>query len=244
MPATQPPELMVVMPVFNEQASVRKVVLEFFQEIENWTERFVFLALDDGSTDDTPTILARLHDQLGDRFEVIRHPNQGHGQTCLAGYRLATRRGIPFVLQIDSDGQCDPQYFFRFWRLRERMDVIYGLRAKRDDGFRRLFATMVLRAFLILGFRAVCWDANVPYRLMRTEAVGPFLDRVPPGFNLANIGLAVLLRRQPAIRHGYVAIHFRERYGGEPSVKLSLFGRKALELYRDIRSMLQPTAKP
>ena len=40
------PELLVVMPVYNEQASVRKVAMEFFEEIENWTERFVFLALD------------------------------------------------------------------------------------------------------------------------------------------------------------------------------------------------------
>jgi glycosyltransferase involved in cell wall biosynthesis len=234
---------MVVMPVYNEQASVRKVVLEFFQEIENWTESFVFLALDDGSNDDTPGVLARLRDQLGERFEVVRHSNQGHGQTCLAGYRLAAERRIPFILQIDSDGQCDPQYFFRFWRLRERLDVVYGLRAKRDDGLRRLFATMVLRAFLLFGFRAACWDANVPYRLMRTEVIRPFLDRIPRGFNLANIGLAVLLKRQSAIRHGYVPIHFRERYGGEPVVKLSLFGRKALELYRDIRSMLNSTAK-
>lgn len=243
MSAAQPPELLVVMPVYNEQASVRKVVLEFFAEIENWTEHFVFLALDDGSTDDTPKILARLRDQLGERFEPVRHSNRGHGQSCLAGYRVAVERRIPFILQIDSDGQCDPQYFFRFWRRRERTDVLYGLRAKRDDGLRRLFATMVLRAFLLLGFRAACWDANVPYRLMRTEAIKPFLEYIPPQFNLANIGLAVLLKRNGDIRHGYVPIHFRERYGGEPSVKLSLFGRKALELYRDIRSMLQGAAR-
>ena len=38
-------ELMIVMPVYNEQASVRKVVMEWFQEVETWTERFVFLAI-------------------------------------------------------------------------------------------------------------------------------------------------------------------------------------------------------
>ena len=32
------PELAIILPVYNEQASVRKVVLEWFQEIENWTE--------------------------------------------------------------------------------------------------------------------------------------------------------------------------------------------------------------
>lgn len=232
------PELMVVMPVYNEQASVRKVVTEFFSEIENWTERFVFLALDDGSADETPRVLNRLREQLGPRFEIIRHTNRGHGQTCLAGYRAAIERGIPFVLQIDSDGQCDPQYFFRFWRLREKTDVIYGLRTRRDDGMRRMIASMVVRMLLLGAFGVICLDSNVPYRLMRTEKLQPLLDRVPADFSLANIGLAVMMRRDPAWRHAYVPIHFRERYGGEPSVKLTLFGRKAVQLYMDIRRML------
>ena len=232
------PELIVVMPVFNEQASVRKVVMEFFEEIGNWTERFVFLALDDGSTDDTPAVLGRLRDQLGPRFEVMRHANRGHGQTCLAGYREAAARGIPWVLQIDSDGQCDPQYFFRFWRLRERADVVYGSRTRRDDGIRRVFASFVLRLFLLLGFRVNCVDANVPYRLMKTGKIAPLVARIGPEFNLANIGLAVALRRTSGVTQARVPIHFRERYGGEPSVKLSLFGRKAMELFRNIRQML------
>lgn len=232
------PELLVVLPVYNEQASVRKVAMEFFEEIENWTERFVFLALDDGSTDNTPAVLERLRTQLGPRFEIVRHANRGHGQTCLAGYRAAAARGIPSILQIDSDGQCDPQYFFRFWRLRDKADVIYGVRTKRDDGLRRVFASMVLRFFLLVGFRVLCLDANVPYRLMKTTAVAPSVDRIGPDFNLANIGLAVALKKSTGVVHAHVPIRFRERYGGEPSVKLSLFGRKALELYRNIRQML------
>jgi glycosyltransferase involved in cell wall biosynthesis len=232
------PELIVVLPVYNEQASVRKVVMEFFEEIENWTERFVFLALDDGSTDNTPAVLARLQTQLGPRFEVLRHANRGHGQTCLAGYREAAARGIPLILQIDSDGQCDPQYFFRFWRLRDRADVIYGSRTRRDDGIRRVVASFVLRFFLLIAFRVNCVDANVPYRLMKTEKIAPLVDRIGPEFNLANIGLAVALRRAQGIVQARVPIRFRERYGGEPSVKLSLFGRKAMELFRNIRQML------
>jgi dolichol-phosphate mannosyltransferase len=232
------PELIVVMPVYNEQASVRKVVMEFFEEIENWTERFVFLALDDGSTDNTPAVLDRLRAQLGPRFEVVRHANRGHGQTCLAGYRAAAGRGVPLILQIDSDGQCDPQYFFRFWRLRDRADVVYGSRTRRDDGIRRVMASLVLRLFLLVAFRVNCIDANVPYRLMKTEKISLLLGRIGPEFNLANIGLAVALRRTEGIGQARVPIHFRERYGGEPSVKLSLFGRKAMELFRNIRQML------
>lgn len=224
------PELMAVMPVFNEQASVRKVVLEWFHEMENWTEDFVFFAVNDGSTDSTARILARLREQLGPRFEILDQTNRGHGQSCLVGYREACRRKIPYVFQIDSDDQCDPQYFFRFWREREKFDVIYGHRVKREDGWRRIVASHVLRATLLLGAGANCVDANVPYRLIRTAELQPILDRIPPDFFLANVALAVLLRRTNNWRHGSIPIKFRERYGGEPSVGLGKFGDKAREL--------------
>lgn len=231
------PDLLIVMPVYNEQASVRKVVIEWFQEVENWTENFVFLAIDDGSTDATPTNLRRLKEQLGKRFEIHEQQNMGHGQSCLVGYREACGRGIPFVFQIDSDGQCDPQYFFRFWRQRDNFDVIYGKRVRRDDGWRRVLASQVLRATLLCAAGANCIDANVPYRLMRTERLLGVLDLIPSDFSLANIALAVLLRRDPSWRHGSVPIRFRERYGGEPSVQLGKFGEKASELVRQLATL-------
>jgi len=190
-------ELLIVMPVYNEEASVRKVVLEWFTEIEQWTEKFTFLIIDDGSKDSTPSRLEGLAQRLGPRIEIIRQANQGHGQSCLNGYRLAVERNIPFVFQIDSDGQCDPQYFFRFW----------------------------------------------PYRLMRVSVLPHALVRIPKDFFLANVALAVLLRRRSDVRHANVPIHFRERYGGEPSVRLGKFGEKALELIRQTRRLSLPPAK-
>jgi dolichol-phosphate mannosyltransferase len=231
------PELLLVMPVYNEQASVRKVVLEWFDELQNWTEDFVFLAINDGSSDGTPELLIRLREQLGPRFEILSRENRGHGQSCLEGYFIACERNIPYVFQIDSDGQCDPQYFFRFWRDREKYDVLYGKRVRRDDGWRRVLASTVLRCSLFLFAGANCVDANVPYRLMQTPKICKFLPKIPPDFSLANIALAVLLKKDKSLVHGSVPIHFRERYGGEPSVPISRFGVKAFELFKQLKSL-------
>jgi glycosyltransferase involved in cell wall biosynthesis len=231
------PELLLVMPVYNEQASVRKVVLEWFDELQNWTEDFVFLAINDGSSDRTPELLIRLREQLGDRFEILSRENRGHGQSCLEGYSIACERNIPYVFQIDSDGQCDPQYFFRFWRDREKYSVIYGKRVHRDDGWRRVLASTVLRCSLFAFAHVNCVDANVPYRLMQTKTICKFLTKIPPDFSLANIALAVLLKKEKNLLHGSVPIHFRERYGGEPSVPISRFGKKAFELFKQLEAL-------
>jgi dolichol-phosphate mannosyltransferase len=231
--------LAVIMPVYNEQASVRKVVQEWAFELDNWLNDFVIIAINDGSKDDSLKVLQRLKTELGNRLYIINRENRGHGQSCIEGYKIASDNNIPWVFQIDSDGQCDPQYFFRLWRKRDSNDVVYGVRTQRDDGFKRMLASMVLRMFILVLFRSWCWDANVPYRLMRSEKINKHLDIIPTNINLANIALSLLLRRDKNIRHGYISIRFRERYGGEPSVKMSIFGKKAIELYADISKVLK-----
>lgn len=194
--------------------------------------------IDDGSKDETGKVLARLAEQLGPRLEILNQTNRGHGQTCLRGYRIAIERGIPFVSQLDSDGQCDPQYFFRFWRVRHEFDVVYGNRKRRDDGWRRILASGILKWMLFLATRTWCIDANCPYRLMRTGVLPDPVAKIGEDFFLANVALAALLRRTPGIRQHAIPIRFRERYGGEPSVRMSRFGDKAIELIRQLRSLV------
>jgi hypothetical protein len=51
------------------------------------------------------------------------------------------------------------------------------------------------------------------------------------------INLAFLLRKDSSIKHEFVPIRFRERYGGEPSVRLEKFGSKALELIKQLHQI-------
>lgn len=221
------------MPVFNEQASVERVIGEWFPELERTAPGFTLLAIDDGSTDATPAILKSLQARLGPRLEWVSRENRGHGQTCIEGYRIALERGIPFVFQIDSDGQSDPRHFKEFWERRNGLDVIYGKRA-RQDGFRRVVASRVLRHALRVLAKVDCVDANVPYRLMNTAACADAIRAIPSNIDLANIALAVCLKRNPAIRHCHIDIGFPPRHGGEASVPFSKFAVKAVELFRQL----------
>ena len=116
--------------------------------------------------------------------------------------------------------------------------MIYGLRS-RKDGWQRLVASAVLRLALRLLEGVDCVDANVPYRLMSCTACGGVMGRVPKSISLANVALAVMLRREKGIRHGAVPIVFPTRYGGEPSVPMRLFLAKAVQLFRQLREMRQ-----
>lgn len=234
------PELLVVMPVFNEEECLPSVLREWMGVLDRSSIDYRFLAIDDGSRDASAEILhAWKNGSAPHRFEFISQANRGHGATCMQGYRSACNAGVPWVFQIDSDGQCDPRFFFSLWEMRHEADVVYGVRRKRFDGWKRIAASVLLRFVVRISSGAWCVDANVPYRLMRTENLLPLLDSIPFGFDLANIALAVQLRRA-GWREAVVPIVFRCRAGGEPSVPLKRFARKAVELFFQLRSLPQP----
>jgi glycosyltransferase involved in cell wall biosynthesis len=233
------PELLVVLPVYNESESIGHVLGGWLGELDKSGCDYKILSIDDGSTDNTREILEAWAAERPERMEVRSRENRGHGRSCLEGYREAVVRGVPYVLQIDSDGQSLPEFFGAFWNLREQYEVIYGIRA-RSDGWQRKVASLILRISLRVFEGVDCVDANVPYRLMRSEACAPTLLRIPEDISLANVALSVMLRREDGIRHGAVPIGFPPRYGGEPSVPLRRFLAKAVELFRQLRTLREP----
>jgi len=229
-----PPKLAIVVPVYNEERCVETVLREWQDTVSEIEPNYCFLLFDDGSTDRTLSrIKSWAAEQKPGTSRVISRANRGHGQTCLEGYRMACDLGVEWVLQIDSDGQCDPKFFADLWAKRIGHDVIYGKRVKRMDGWKRILASMLVRVVVRLASGADCIDANVPYRLMRTKNLRQLVESIPPDFDLANIALAVQIKRA-GWQEASMAIVFSPRSGGEPSVPLSRFAGKALELFAQL----------
>jgi len=92
------PSVDVVVPAYNEEASVAKVVRDLLAA----GARRVVVA-DNNSTDATAT---RAHDAGA---EVVAAPQQGYGSACLAGVDHLRRTGPPEVLAfVDADYSDDP----------------------------------------------------------------------------------------------------------------------------------------
>jgi len=231
-----PPQLLVALPVYNESDSIRHVIDTWTTMLDATVGDYVILAINDGSTDDSGTILDSLQSAHGDRLEVRSRSNRGHGQSCLEAYLVASERAIPYILQIDSDGQSDPIYLACFWELRDDYAVIYGKR-RRLDGLLRSGASLVLRHLLRVLEGVDCVDANVPYRLMNTLACQDAFHAIPPAISLVNVALSVLLKRNHKLRHGVIRIDFPPRYGGKPSVSLAKFVPKGCELFAHLREL-------
>lgn len=227
--------LAVVMPFYNEEQNVRSVVGEWLEALVACRMKAVLLAVDDGSRDNTFPSLEVLAKKNEGRLLVFHKTNSGHGRSCRFGYEKAISLGAEWVMQVDSDGQCDPRYFAEFWTSREGTDCVFGRRVSRGDGLARSMTSKMCRlaAGLVVGFDP--GDANVPYRLMRREALVDALERVPADFDIHNVALTVALRQNPKWRWKWVPIHFRARQGGENSINLRKVAKMGLGMLRDLK---------
>jgi len=114
--------LSVVVPVFNEVATVERL-LRRVRDVPLWLE---VIAVDDGSTDGTRGLLAELEGSLIDT--LVLHPrNRGKGAALRTGFERAT--GDVVVVQ-DADMEYDPHEFPLLLRpiLEGKADAVYGSR--------------------------------------------------------------------------------------------------------------------
>ena len=94
--------LLVIIPALNEAATIHNVVQSIPRNIAGISEVDV-LVVDDGSTDETASIAAA----AGAR--VVSHPyNLGVGAALQSGLQEARRAGVDIAVNIDGDGQFDP----------------------------------------------------------------------------------------------------------------------------------------
>tara|TARA_B100000700_G_scaffold139232_1_gene155321 strand:+ start:6545 stop:7381 length:837 start_codon:yes stop_codon:yes gene_type:complete len=169
--------LSVVIPVYNEVQTV-ETLLSRVRDVPLWLEVIV---VDDGSTDGTSELLARLEGDLIDRL-ISKKVNQGKGAALRTGFKHAT--GDVVVVQ-DADMEYDPHEFPRLLQpiLSGKADAVYGSRFLGGPHRVLLFWHSVGNRFLTL-LSNMFTDLNLTdmetcYKMVRRE----LLDELPLSAN-------------------------------------------------------------
>lgn len=141
-------KLSVIMPVYNEAATVAEAVKSVLDV--DYACDMELVVVDDGSADGTPTILASLHDE---RIVTRRHvSNRGKGAAIRSAAQAATG---DYMIICDADLEYAPDEIPKLLEpvLRGEAQVVYGTRT---------FGSHTAFSFwYVLGNKAVTMYANV-----------------------------------------------------------------------------------
>lgn len=165
----QRPKVSVVVPVLNEQDNIGALYEQIKQSLADKYD-YEMIFVDDGSTDDSFTVLSRL--QSGDqRVRVIRfRKNFGQTAALSAGFDYAQGETI---VALDADLQNDPADIPKMIaKLDEGFDVVSGWRKKRhDNAITRLLPSMMAN-WLIASITGVkLHDFGCTLKVYRREVI-------------------------------------------------------------------------
>lgn len=140
---TEHPHLTLVIPAFNEQENIDVLLERVGAALQRTEVAFEVIVVDDGSTDQTPTLLSHGLARCP-WLRVLRlERNMGQSSAFDAGFRAA--RG-DVIATIDADLQNDPEEIPRLLPLLNGHDMITGWRQDRHDSRLRQFESRIANA--------------------------------------------------------------------------------------------------
>jgi glycosyltransferase involved in cell wall biosynthesis len=178
-------EIVALIPAYNAEPFVGDVVRR--------ARRFVpVIAVNDGSSDGTLAVL-----RATDAVVVDQQPNQGKGAALKRGFREALDRGVTAVIQLDADGQHDPDEIPLFVQKfgDTGADLIIGERDYSQMPFvRRMSNTIGRRAFSWAMQRRIN-DNQSGYRLLSRRLLEAVLGSGESGYEFEMDMIVISVKR-------------------------------------------------
>ena len=215
------PELSVVIPVRNEAPCLVELHQELTATLVSWGRSYEVIVVDDGSTDESFQILARLQ-AVDPHLRVIRF-RRNFGQTAAfaAGFDRARGR---IIVTSDGDLQNDPRDIPALVEMIESgCDIACGWRKDRKDAFlSRRLPSMLANWLISVSTGVRLHDYGCSLKAFRAEVVKPLklygeMHRFLPAI-ASEQGVAI---RERVVQHR-PRRHGRSKYGISRTVRVIL----------------------
>lgn len=206
MEKTQAKNLSVIMPVFNEEETVKETISELKMELSRLGLEYEIIVINDGSRAETKNLLEQI-----EGIKLISHPyNKGYGASLKTGIKEAKYEWLFFV---DGDGQHPVEEIKNFLPYTADYDLITGARIKkgykgpiiRQPGKKLLHSV----ANYLTGRKIP--DLNCGFRLVKKNELEKFLHIMPNGFSMSTTTTLTFIKDGLSVK--FVPIAIKKRTG-------------------------------
>ena len=205
---------LIIIPAYNEGECIEATVRDIMENASD----FDYVVINDCSTDDTREICEK------NDFNIVNLPiNLGIGGAVQTGYMYAMEYGYDLAVQVDGDGQHDPQFLRQMAEYLEThdADMVIGSRFIEKEGFqssriRRMGIAYFTKLIKLCTGKTVT-DPTSGLRMAGKNVIRLFADCYPKDYPEPESAVAVL-------NHGYkieeIPVVMRARQGGVSSITM------------------------
>ncbi len=221
--------LSVVIPAQNEEECIASTIEHLYVELRLHNVPHEIVVVDDGSTDQTWTILTSAKDRVPTLKPVKNSAQRGFGRAVACGFDHMSGDAAVIMMADESD---DARDVVRYWhKLNEGYDCVFGSRFMRGGGVidypkSKLILNRLANYFVEVLFRINLNDTTNAFKAYRTEVIDGCRPLIAPHFN-ATIELPL-----KAIVRGYswttIPITWRNRRTGTSKLQLKEMGSRYL----------------
>lgn len=204
---------LIIIPAYNEESSI----LSTIEKLEKTKSKldFDYVIIDDCSKDNTLNICKE------NNFNYINLPvNLGIGGAVQTGYRYAYERNYDIAIQMDADGQHNPEYITELVQaINEGNDMVIASRFIDKKGFQSTFIRRMgieLYSKLIKIFSGVTIkDTTSGYRAVNKRIIKYFAKNYPVDYPEPETN-AILAKAKCKIKE--IPVEMEKRAGGKSSI--------------------------
>ena len=205
---------LIIIPAYNESASIKETI----EEIKYRAKGFDYVIVNDCSTDDTRAICEK------NGYNIINLPiNLGIGGAVQTGYRYGYNEGYDIAVQVDGDGQHNPEFLESMVKYitTNEVNMVIGSRFINKEGFQSSGTRRVgIKYFTVLIkilTGKVITDPTSGLRMVDRGIMKMFAYDYPKDYPEPESVVAVL-RKGGKVKE--IPVIMRERNGGVSSISI------------------------
>ena len=204
-------KLLIIIPAYNEEASIVRVVDDLIQNYPQYD----YIVVNDGSRDKTAAI-CRAHG-----YHLIDLPvNLGLAGAFQTGLRYAAENGYDCAIQLDADGQHLPRYIAPMLeKLEDGADIVIGSRfitVLKPRTLRMVGSYLISWAIRLTTGRAIC-DPTSGMRLFNRRLLEEFAQN--PNYGPEPDTISYLIKNGATVAE--VQVEMAERIAGESYLNMT-----------------------
>lgn len=208
-------KILAILPAYNEEASIKYVI----EKIRQNAEAIDIIVINDSSKDRTSEIARSLN------ADVIDLPNNlGIGGAMQTGFKFAQRNDYDIAIQIDGDGQHNPEYLNDILKpvIEKKCDMAIGSRfigfgkTGFQSSFLRRFGIKILSAAIKYATNFRIKDTTSGFRAINRKVIAFFADDYPNDYPEPE---SIVMLNKKMFEIMEVPVVMSERYGGKSSIR-------------------------